>query len=260
MLGQFTSCLANKLLVVMDEAVFGGDKKAHGKLLSTITGAKQKIECKGVDAIFVDSYINMRQNSNKEHFAFTQDGSRRPMMLEASNKLGSIMTEETTAYFQRLGAVPLPAIAHFLYTRDLSGVNIRAFPQTELYRDQVLRSLPPFRAFWHAVFTRGFVVPARTEGTGQYAVDIPAIGWDEQRPLVVDKSAVYDAFRLEVRGQSHVDTSSVFWQNSKRLFDDAPFYDESRAQAGGVRTRTVTLPPLAQCVQRWNAASSVKIA
>ena len=31
-------------------------------------------------------------------------------------------------------------------------------------------------------------------------------------------------------------------------------------QAGGVRTRTVTLPPLAQCIERWNTASSVQIA
>ena len=122
---------------------------------------------------------------------------------------------------------------------------------------------------WFAVFTRGYVVPARTEGTGDFAVEVPAIGWDdgadepagqrESRPLVVDKSAVYDAFRAEVRGQSHVDTSSVFWQNSRRLFDDAHFYEESRAQAGGVRTRTVTLPPLAQCIERWNVASSVQI-
>ena len=115
-LGNFTSSLANKLLVVMDEAVFGGDKKAHGKLLSTITGAKQKIECKGVDAIFVDSYINVRQNSNKEFFAFTQDGSRRPFMLEASNALGSIMTPQTTAYFTTIAATPPEALAHMLYT------------------------------------------------------------------------------------------------------------------------------------------------
>ena len=51
----------------------------------------------------------------------------------------------------------------------------------------------------------------------------------------------------------------VFWQNTKQLFDEAPFYVESRSQAGGVRTRTVTLPPLAKCIERWNEASSVKI-
>jgi hypothetical protein len=43
-------------------------------------------------------------------------------MLEASNKLGSVMTPETTAYFKHLAAVPPEAIAHMLYTRDLSGV------------------------------------------------------------------------------------------------------------------------------------------
>ena len=112
--------------------MFGGDKKSHGKLLSTITGAKQKIECKGVDAIFVDSFINMRSNSNKEHMAYVQDGSRRPFMLEASNEMGSVMTAATTAYFQRLGAVPKEALAHFLYTLNLDGVNIRTFPQTAL--------------------------------------------------------------------------------------------------------------------------------
>jgi hypothetical protein len=267
-LGQFTSVLANKLLVVMDEAVWGGDKKSHGKLLSTITGPKQKIECKGVDAIFVDSYINMRQNSNKDHFAYVQDGSRRPFMLEASNKLGSIMTPETTAYFSRLAAVPPEALAHMLYTRDLSGVNIRSFPQTELYRDQVVRSLPPFRAFWYTVFSRGYIAPSKTEGYGDYATDIPAIQWRDdgnpagQRtflPLTADKAKVYEGFREEVRGQSHVDTSSVFWQNTKSLFDDTPFYTEERTQDGGVRTRYVTLPPLRTCIERWNAASSVKI-
>ena len=267
-LGNFTSSLANKLLVVMDEAVFGGDKKAHGKLLSTITGAKQKIECKGVDAIFVDSYINVRQNSNKEFFAYTQDGSRRPFMLEASNALGSIMTPETTAYFTKIAATPPEALAHMLYTRDLSGTNIRQFPQTELYRDQVIRSLPAFRAFWYTVFSRGFIVPERTEGHGDFATTISAIGWEDdgnppgQRvsvPLTVDKATVYDAFRAEVRGQSYIDSSSVFWQNSKRLFDDTPFYTDQRTQANGQRAYTVTLPPLPTCIERWNGASSVNI-
>ena len=267
-LGQFTSVLANKLLVVMDEAVWGGDKKSHGKLLSTITGSKQKIECKGVDAIFVDSYINLRQNSNKDHFAYVQDGSRRPFMLEASNKLGSVMTPETTVYFNRLAAVPPEALAHLLYTRDLSGVNIRSFPQTELYRDQVVRSLPPFRAFWFTVFSRGYIATDKTEGYGDFATNIPAIQWHDdgnppgQRthlPLSADKAKVYEAFREEVRGQSHVDSSSVFWQNTKSLFDDVPFYTEERTQDGGVRTRCVTFPPLPRCIQLWNAASSVKI-
>ena len=267
-LGQFTSVLANKLLVVMDEAVWGGDKKSHGKLLSTITGSKQKIECKGVDAIFVDSYINLRQNSNKDHFAYVQDGSRRPFMLEASTKRGRVMTPETTVYFNRLAAVPPEALAHLLYTRDLSGVNIRSFPQTELYRDQVVRSLPPFRAFWFTVFSRGYIATDKTEGYGDFATNIPAIQWHDdgnppgQRthlPLSADKAKVYEAFREEVRGQSHVDSSSVFWQNTKSLFDDVPFYTEERTQDGGVRTRCVTFPPLPRCIQLWNAASSVKI-
>ena len=267
-LGQFTSVLANKLLVVMDEAVWGGDKKSHGKLLSTITAPKQKIECKGVDAIYIDSHLNLRQNTNKDFFANTQDGSRRPFMLEASNKLGSIMTPETTAYFNRLGAVPPEAIAHMLYTRDLSDVNIRSFPQTDLYRDQVVRSLPAFRAFWYTVFSRGYIAPSKTEGYGDYATEIPAIEWctDDNppgqrtsQPLTADKSKIYQAFREEMRGQSHVDSDSVFWQNTKRLFDDTPFYTEGRTQDAGVRTRCVSFPPLPRCIELWNASSSVKI-
>ena len=78
-------------------------------------------------------------------------------------------------------------------------------------------------------------------------------------PLSADKAKVYEAFREEVRGQSHVDSSSVFWQNTKSLFDDVPFYTEERTQDGGVRTRCVTFPPLPRCIQLWNAASSVKI-
>ena len=155
-----------------------------------------------------------------------------------------------------------------LYTRDLSGVNIRSFPQTELYRDQVVRSLPPFRAFWFTVFSRGYIATAKTEGYGDFATDIPAIEWHDdgnppgQRtylPLSADKAKIYEAFREEVRGQSHVDSSSVFWQNTKSLFDDVPFYTEERTQDGGVRTRYVTFPPLPRCIQLWNAASSVKI-
>ena len=267
--GQFTSILANKLLVVMDEAVFGGDKKSHGKLLSTITGAKQKIECKGVDAIFVDSFINLRSNSNKEHMAYVQDGSRRPFMLEASNEMGSVMTAATSAYFQRLAAVPKEALAHFLYTLNLDGVNIRSFPQTALYRDQILRSLPAFRSFWHTVFSRGYVAPARTEGNGVHAVDIAAIDWEPDGaaaagqhrtlPLHVAKEEVYAAFRAETRGQSYVDTSSVFWQNSLRLFDDTAFFDDKRVQTDGRRVRGIILPPLERCIALWNEASSVKI-
>ena len=126
------------------------------------------------------------------------------------------MTAETTAYFDRLCTVPPEAIAQFLYTRDLCGVNIRSFPQTELYRDQVLRSLPPFRQFWFAAFSRGYIAPAREEGHGDFATEVPAVGWPDdggapgQRvslPLTVDKPVVYDAFRAEVRGQSYIDSA-----------------------------------------------------
>ena len=91
---------------------------------------------------------------------------------------------------------------------DLSGVNIRSFPQTDLYRDQVMRSLPSFRAFWYTVFSRGYIAPAKTEGHGDYATEIPAIEWctDDNppgqctsQPLIADKSKIYQAFREKIR-------------------------------------------------------------
>jgi hypothetical protein len=190
-------------------------------------------------------------------------------MLEASNEMGSVMTAASSAYFRRIAAVPKEALAHFLYTLDLDGVNIRSFPQTSLYRDQILRSLPAFRSFWHTVFSRGYVAPARTEGTGMHAIDIAAVDWEPDGaaaagqhrtlPMHVGKEEIYASFRLETRGQSYVDSTSVFWQNSLRLFDDTVFFDDKRVQTGGKRVRGIVLPPLERCIALWNGASSVKI-
>ena len=77
-----------------------------------------------------------------------------------------------------------------------------------------------------------------------HAVDIAAIDWEPDGaaaagqhrtlPMHVTKEEVYAAFRAETRGQSYVDTTSVFWQNSLRLFDDTVFFEDKRVQTDAV--------------------------
>lgn len=94
--GQFNRHLATAMLLVSDEALFGGDGRVSGLIKSLVTTSVQRIEAKGVDSIEVPSFLRCVFIGNpKRVIPIEANGSdRRYMCLAIADT-----HKDDTAYF-----------------------------------------------------------------------------------------------------------------------------------------------------------------
>ena len=83
-LGEFNETLAGKLLTVLEEAAFAGDKAAFDSMKELITGEKVTINPKHKAPVTIDNYSRLVVVSNHEHFIHIKPGDRRYVVLELS--------------------------------------------------------------------------------------------------------------------------------------------------------------------------------
>jgi hypothetical protein len=84
-LGDFNEALVGKLLTVLEEAAFAGDKQAFDKMKELITGEKVVINAKFRAPITLDNHSRLIVISNHDHFLHIKPGDRRYTVLESSS-------------------------------------------------------------------------------------------------------------------------------------------------------------------------------
>lgn len=195
--GKFNKHLANKLLIVAEEAVWSKDHEAASVLKDKITSSKMNLEGKGFD-IETDYPDPSRIVflSNEDHIIPATDDARRFMCLlmiePAEND-----SPEHKAYFDALYAeIEAGAAAgmfDFLLKYDHTGVDLRRPPRTALFRQQVAANLDQ-SAEW-------FVgcVEAGTFYDSQYTAASLSGNW-ENEAVFVDAGHVFASFASKVRG------------------------------------------------------------
>jgi hypothetical protein len=128
-LGRFNSHLIDKVLVLADEATWGGAKQQDGIFKDLITGKSRNIEYKGKDQITVDNYTNLIVNSNNAWCVAAGLTDRRLVFLNVSDKyIGNTVYWKKIYAFIRSTAF-LESLLHFLKTRDISNFDPRERPQ-----------------------------------------------------------------------------------------------------------------------------------
>ena len=83
--GNFNQHLANKICIILNEAVWGGNKQSEGTLKAAITDSNTIIEKKGVDAHSGRNYWNFFISSNEAWCVPATPESRRYVMLPVSD-------------------------------------------------------------------------------------------------------------------------------------------------------------------------------
>ena len=83
-LGDFNEALIGKLITVLEEAAFSGDKQAFDQMKELITGDKVLINPKFKAPITVENYSRLVVISNHDHFLHIKSGDRRYTVLESS--------------------------------------------------------------------------------------------------------------------------------------------------------------------------------
>lgn len=163
--GRFNSHLANCLLLQLDEATWGGDHAAAGKLKDLITGDYQYIEYKGKEPVRVKNYVRLLVTGNNNWLVPAGVDERRFAVLDVGEG-----KQQNHAYFQaiedEMESGGREALLHYLLHLDLDDIPLRSIPETAALREQKVATLSPEQQWWLDVLGRG-QLPGDQAGTGE---------------------------------------------------------------------------------------------
>ena len=153
--GNFNSALERLYVVMLDEALFAGDKKSTDRMKSLITEKVIRIEAKYQPSRQVNSYHRFIATTNHEHFAHIDSGDRRHQFFFVSGS--KVRNYE---YFDALMSEmdDTQALANFVYylsNRDISQFRPASLPGDKQKGDQVLRSLTGFDEYYYSRLITG---------------------------------------------------------------------------------------------------------
>lgn len=146
-IGRFNSQVADKLLVVADEAFWAGDKAAEGKLKGFITEPTLTIEPKGIDAFTVDSYHRVIMASNEQWVVPAGTDERRFLVLSVSREKQK-NEEYFSALAKELNNGGTEALMSWLGRYQRNGTSLRHAPHTDALMEQKIDSLEPHLEWW----------------------------------------------------------------------------------------------------------------
>jgi hypothetical protein len=156
-IGRFNASLERNYIILMDEALFAGDKKSIEKLKSLITESRIGIEQKYQPAHSIDSYHRFFAASNNSHFAQIDRDDRRFLFLRVSSEFQG-NTEYYKALFNAINDdAVINAMVHKLLQTNLSTYNVTSRPKTKEHLKQKIQSLSGFDRYWYEVLGRGTI-------------------------------------------------------------------------------------------------------
>ena len=237
LLGRFSSSttLANKLKLV-DECTWAGRKEDAARLKTIITEDTAYVEKKFMDGMNVRSLCNLLIFSNDSFAVHVERKDRRFCSLETDNRFSGAQTAASRAYFDRLRAVPVEAVASVLYQWNLSHFHSRQFPHT------AFRQAQQIEAFVANSVEKWFMECLDREQLPP--VDVHLM-WEHKRI----KESVYQDYKHQAG--PHPKPSHVFW---KELATMAAFATSQDRQAGRPSVQLVKFEPLQACRDTFRAA------
>ena len=153
--GQFNASLERNYVIIMDEALFSGDRRSQDRMKSLITEKSCHVEQKYQPSRTIDSVHRFFASSNHDQFAHVEADDRRYLFFRVSDKY-----QGNHFYFDRLSKAidndtVVAALAFELHNRNITGFNIRQRPITDEHNEQKLMSLEGFDRYWFEVLTAG---------------------------------------------------------------------------------------------------------
>lgn len=229
LLGNFNAHLADKLLVFMDEALWGGDKASEGVLQTLITEHRMVLERKGVDATEGRNYCRIIIASNHSWVIPTGGNERRYFMLPVCDKY-----RDDYAFFAALNYEMrdggYAALAHMLMERQYSKDTLRRAPKTEALFSQYEMNMDPVDQWLMVRVAEGRMLRDVFDdefGQQRTGVFINGSPW----PSEVYMGAVHDdyvRFFANSRHRGQPLTRRAFAERIKRLMQSIDYEFENR--------------------------------
>ena len=199
-LGNFNSGMSNKLILFMDEMVWGGDKQASGTLKKLITEKKRTIKTKNISNIEVDNLINVFMASNEQWVIPAGQTEARFLVLDVLPELAEMTDKkQKKKIIKDIASIDRKLLAKFLYTRNLSKFNHRETIITDGLRDQQVESMCKLHKWWLEALTNGSI------NSDTQTIDLNGSH--------IEKSHMFQSYKTH-SGDRHM-VNSNFWKNMK---------------------------------------------
>ncbi|HZL28073.1 MAG TPA: primase-helicase family protein [Acidobacteriaceae bacterium] len=229
--GRFNSHLKRCILLHLDEATWGGDHAAAGKLKDLVTGEWHYIEYKGHEPARLRNYIRLLVTGNNNWLVPAGMDERRFAVLDVAEH-----KRQDHSYFRaiddEMNNGGREALLRYLLSVELGRIP-SDIPRTAALAEQQINSLPREEAWWLEVLRRG-VLPGDFAGNGQ-------------TPCQAMHQA-YIAHMTQLGNASRI-TNSQLGQALSRMVPDLKKAHPRRAHAGGRAAQVwmYAFPPLAEC-------------
>ena len=237
LLGRFNSLLADSLLIFMDEALWGGEKKLEGVLKTLITESRRTIEFKHKDMVPMNNYNRLIMATNNDWAVPAGPEERRYFVLSVSDR-----RMQDTAYFQaitdQMNTGGRAALLKTLLERDISKTNIRIAPKTRALLRQKEESFSSVEDWLYGKLKEGRILEGHED-------------WETE----IDKQALYCNFKEQMDDRHTKD--NAFHRRLKRLLPG--IREERTTNEFGSRTRVLKLPSLKECRAKFEAHLNQKV-
>ena len=154
--GRFNAMLGGVMFVMLDEAIFEGDRKSHDIIKSLITEPFITVEQKNQPIMQMPSFHRYIAATNHKVFSKIETSDRRHAYFHVSSKY-----KGNKQYFAELFSlisddIQIAKFVNQLYEVDLTGFYPGVAPKSQLRDEQVVQSLEGFEAFWYQCLLDGF--------------------------------------------------------------------------------------------------------
>ena len=259
--GRFNAAMADKLVVLIDEGLWGGDRSKVGPLKAFITQKSITIEKKGVDSIVLPHHARLIIASNEAWAVHADQDDRRFVFLDVSDAKAQD-SDYFSLLFKQMGAGGDEALLDFLQRRDISDFNPRQRPNTGFGQDAREVSMTPAQRFWFKVLQEGQTPIWDRNFNGFDEVRFVHHSTDDWQSIPKDK--VFKAYleRCKEYRERYTAIEQVFWDSLYKMLglhnkDDKSALDGGRKTIGSTRHRCICLLPIENLRRMYDSANQV---
>jgi hypothetical protein len=243
--GQFNGHLDSMLLLIVDEAIWAGDKEGEGVLKGLVTGDKHAIERKGKEIYQVPNLTRLVILGNEDWLVPATHDERRYAVFQMM-----VSRQKDQVFFRRMREGLSNGGGRYLMRRlldvDLSKVNINEAPNTDALLDQKTESLSPLHAWWLTCLSQGSIVNADF-----------VTGW----PDTIEPQQLWNAvhrFYKAHNTRARVPVNKVLGRQLK-LACPLLKLDRLSRNADGIQPYTYRLPSLPEAREAWEQHINHKV-
>jgi len=204
-IGQFNEISAGKLLINMNEAIWGGNKKEQGKLKELITDQMRGFSNKNVKSYLLEDYSNIIVTSNERNPVPVEKTNRRFYIIEMK------MERLNKTKAQSIVNVDDQILYNYFMNRDISNFNPEEFEHTKLEQEQKEFSQSSEVTFWLQVLQDEYI--SLGQGNGYSFQQL------KDKDYAITKEELYNAYYIGDYGYGTKLGNAMFFKYTKQMFD-----------------------------------------